>query len=102
MQIDEFRKKLNEFLDETGMSKNQLASNAGVSQSQISDWSNGKGKRFTQKSMKVIYFIEDYRSSSDQKIPKSIEAAVRILLKGDNSKVEALENILKSLKGLFN
>lgn len=101
MQIDDFRKTLIEFLDETGMSKNQLASSAGVSQSQISDWSNGKGKRFTEKSKKVVNFIEDYRNSSNQRIPENIESAVRTLLNGDKSRTDALENILNSLRGAF-
>ena len=56
MHINKFKILLNEFLNETGMSKNLLAAKSGVPQSQVSDWSNGKGVRFTRNSKKVNLF----------------------------------------------
>jgi len=66
-------------------------------QTQISDWSNGKGKRFTEKSKRVINFIEDYRNSPNQRIPENIESAVRALLNEDKLRADAIEKILNSL-----
>jgi len=101
MHINKFKIVLNEFLNETGMSKNQLAAKSGVPQSQVSDWSNGKGVRFTRNSKKVLEFIEIYRKSPNQKIPEDIETAIRKLLNGDKNRVKALENMLNSLKDAF-
>lgn len=97
MTITDFQNTLNLFLEEYGMSKNELARRTNVPQSQISDWSNGKGKRFTMNAKRVVDFIVNYRKSPKQPLPENIENAVRNLMDGSNERNKAIEEILVSL-----
>ena len=101
MHIDDFKITLNDFLSDTGISKSQLASDARVPQSQVSDWSNGKGVRFTENAKRVLDAIEDHRNSSNARLPENLELAVKDLLNGKQSRIQTVETILHSLKGAF-
>jgi hypothetical protein len=50
MNLLYFKKQLNTFLTNTGISKNALAKTVNISQSQISNWSNYGLKRWTKNS----------------------------------------------------
>ena len=102
MTLEQFKADLNWYLDETGMSKKALASKAKVCQSQISDWSNGKGVRFTEKAKSVANIIEDYRNSGEAPIPQNIEDAVREVWQGDEKCAEVIANLVYSLKPITN
>lgn len=101
MEIDEFRAILTSFLSETGMSKRQVALEAKVPQSQVSNWSNGGGVRVTPNSMRVLNVIESYRDKKHPRLPRDIETAVQALLNGESRRTEAVERVLISLQGVF-
>lgn len=97
MNIIEFRKELIEYLDETGVSQNELSKNAKVPQSQISAWVNGGGKRVGKNSRRVLVVIEKYRKYGDSPIPSNVEAAVREFCGGSQERSDILVQMIKSL-----
>lgn len=100
MDVATFRGILNSFLDETGMSQNELSKLSNVPQSQVSDWANGKGKRVGKNSMKIIRVIENYRKSELNPIPSDVEAAVREFCGGSRERSEILTQMIRSLQPL--
>ena len=65
MKFTEFKSTLKQFLSNSGMSQNELAIKAQVPQSQMCNWANGKGVRYTKNAKKVIDAIENYRKQND-------------------------------------
>lgn len=100
MNFDTFVYELNTFLNETGMSKRALASMAKVPQSQVSDWSNGNGVRFTPNAKKVLNTIVNYRTSSEP-LPDNVEKAIRDVWKGDQKRADVIANVIHSLQPIF-
>ncbi len=58
MNLLYFKKQLNTFLTNTGISKNALAKTVNISQSQISNWSNYGLKRWTKNSKRLDDYIK--------------------------------------------
>lgn len=97
MTIDEFRAELKAFLTDSGMSKNALALKAGVAQSQVSDWSNGKGARYTVNARKVMMAIENHRMQGGTSIPEEIETAVRQAWGNNPHRKDLICDVLRAL-----
>ena len=97
MNFYKFHQELQSFLNDTGMSRNALAKKAGVPQSQVSNWSHGKGKRFTENSLKVMSVINEYRNTQQPPLPKEIEEAVRRAWDGDSSRIGLICDVLHAL-----
>ena len=100
MDIATFRKELIEYIDEAGVSQNELSKSAGVPQSQISSWVNGQGKRAGKNSMKVKRVIENYRKSDEAPIPCGVATAVREFCGGSKERSEILTHMIQSLQPL--
>lgn len=99
MLNNRFKNRLNKFLTDSGMSKNALAKTLGISQSQVSNWSNFGLKRWTKNSKKIDNFIDNYYQNNF-KIPKNIEKIlIEILLNNPQNEAQIL-TILKGIKSL--
>ncbi|SMN17152.1 hypothetical protein CRYPA_948 [uncultured Candidatus Thioglobus sp.] len=100
MQESDFKNRLNQFLFDSGMSKNSLAKKLKISQSQVSNWSNVGVKRWT-KNTKIINDFMDEHYQDNFKIPTKIEKTLKqILLKNSENEVHILMilNAVNSLK----
>ena len=96
MQVDELQKRLNNFLYNSGMSKNALAKTLKISQSQVSNVANGYCKRWTKNTKKIADYIQEYYQDNFQ-IPVKIETNLKqILLKNPNNE----SHILAILEGI--
>ncbi|RUO46211.1 hypothetical protein [Pseudidiomarina donghaiensis] len=81
------------------MSKNALAKKAGVPQSQVSNWSRGIGKRFTENAKKVVETMDELSQGQYQKpIPEEIESAVRVAWNGDPKRAKLICDVLNTLE----
>lgn len=100
MKIAVFRTELIEYLDETGISQNELSKKASVPQSQISSWVNGSGKRVGKNSMKVMRLIESYRKSDEAPIPSNVAIAVREFCGSSKERSEILTRMIQSIQPL--
>jgi transcriptional regulator with XRE-family HTH domain len=99
MQIQEFRKRLNGFFNDSGMSKNALAKVTKISQSQVSNLANGKSKRWTKNTKKIDDFIQGYYQDNF-KIPVKIEQILKqILIKSPENETQIL-TILEAINTL--
>jgi hypothetical protein len=94
-----FKKQLNTFLTNTGISKNALAKTVNISQSQISNWSNYGLKRWTKNSKRLDDYIKKYNQDK-LPIPVKIEQSLRhILAKNTEGEAEIL-SILEAINSL--
>lgn len=100
MEISEFFDLLEWYLNESGSSVNALATASGVRQSQVWNWKNRKGVRYTKKAREVYKTIKKYRDSKDGEIPEQITAAVKEVWNGDKDQADAIAQLIKSLKPL--
>ncbi|WP_018416539.1 helix-turn-helix domain-containing protein [Teredinibacter turnerae] len=100
MDVIKFQGELNQFLNTSGVSQNTLAKQAGVSQSQISDWKNAAPKRFSRNPKKVMTFIENYRKSDAEQLPEEVVRVVRNFCAGDNERYAFLVRMIESLHPL--
>lgn len=100
MNIAILRKEIIDYMNETGISQNELSKMAGVPQSQISSWVNGQGKRVGKNSIKVKRVIENYRKSDDAPIPDNVANAVRDFCGGNKQRSEILAQMIQSLQPL--
>lgn len=99
MDIVQFQNRLNQFLSDSGMSKNALAKTLKISQSQISLLANYKTKRWTKNTKKINDYIQEYYQDNF-KIPVKIEKNIKkILLKNPGNEVRIL-TILESINSL--
>ena len=99
MNLLYFKKQLNTFLTNTGISKNALAKTVNISQSQISNWSNYGLKRWTKNSKKLDDYIKKYNQDK-LPIPVKIEQSLRhILAKNTEGEAEIL-SILEAINSL--
>ena len=99
MQENDFKNRLNQFLFDSGMSKNSLAKELKISQSQVSNWSNVGIKRWT-KNTKIINDYMDEYYQDNFKIPLEIEKILKqILLQNPKNETHIL-TILNSIKQL--
>ena len=101
MTIDLFIKELQDFLSNSGISQNELAQRAGVPQSQVSDWSKGKIKRFGKNAKKVLDVIESYRISDSTPLPKDLQTVIRDFYGGKKENSDLLIGLISSLKPLI-
>lgn len=102
MNISEFKQQIVSYLETSGKTQAQLAEQAKVSQSQVSLWFNGKVKRISNNSRRVIEIIENYNNSDKAPIPEEVAQAVRAFCNGDNNAAKALANMINSLTSLKN
>lgn len=102
MYISIFQAELRDFLASSGKSQSELSKVTGVSQSQISSWVNGQGKRFSKNAHKVRRIIQNYRKSSETEIPTNVANAVREFCGGSKEKSEVLTRLIQSLQPLVN
>ncbi|WP_085901609.1 helix-turn-helix domain-containing protein [Kiloniella majae] len=100
MNISVFQKKLIEYLDETGLSQNELSKETGVPQSQISNWVSGNGKRVSKNAIKIMRHIENYRKSEEAPIPNNVATAIRNFCGSSREKSEILAQIIQTLQPL--
>ena len=99
MNLLYFKKQLNTFLTNTGISKNALAKTVNISQSQISNWSNYGLKRWTKNSKRLDDYIKKYNQDK-LPIPVKIEQSLRhILAKNTEGEAEIL-SILEAINSL--
>ncbi len=99
MNLLYFKKQLNTFLTNTGISKNALAKTVNISQSQISNWSNYGLKRWTKNSKRLDDYIKKY-NQDNLPIPVKIEQSLRhILAKNTEGEAEIL-SILEAINSL--
>ena len=98
MELDSFFLQLEDFLSDTGVSKNALAAMANVPQSQVSNWSNKRGKRFTRNARKVMDAIESYRMQGLTPIPSDIEKKVRSIISLSPSNADLVRDVLDALQ----
>ncbi len=99
MNLLYFKKQLNTFLTNTGISKNALAKTVNISQSQISNWSNYGLKRWTKNSKRLDGYIKKYNQDK-LPIPVKIEQSLRhILAKNTEGEAEIL-SILEAINSL--
>lgn len=94
--ISDFVTELNEHLGSSGMTQIELSSKVGVSQSQISDWKNGKIRQMSPHAVKTKQFIENYRSSKIA-IPDVIEQAIAKTWDGTEEGAEAIAHVVEAL-----
>ena len=85
-----FKKQLNVFLIDTGMSKNSLAKTLNISQSQVSNWTNYGLKRWTKNSKKLANYMQEY-NQNHLPIPVKITKILRQIL------AENIENEVRIL-----
>lgn len=100
MDISAFCKTLNDFLDSSGVSQNSLAKRAAVPQSQISDWSKGRLKRFGKNPKKVMRVIDSYRELNMEPIPDSVLVAVRDFCGGNPDRANTLVKVINAMQAL--
>ncbi len=97
MLISDFHKELKYFIDESGMSVNNLAGKANVPQSQVWGWFNEKGVRYTENAKKVMSVIKSYRSEGKRPIPKNIEDAIQDILISNPEKELLICEVIKAV-----
>lgn len=99
MSLSTLVSEIESFVDDTGMSINQLSKLAGVPQSQLSDWVNKKrGVRYTRNARRVHEVILNYRKKD---IPNNIKSAIHDVWDGNNANADAIANVIYSLKPLL-
>ena len=101
MEISEFRQVLCSFLENSGMSKNELAKKSKVSQSQISNWSSGGGVRFTKNASRVLKKIDELDPTRGKQLSPELEGALVSLLNGERDREQAIKKVLFSLRDVF-
>lgn len=99
MPIQKFENRLNKFLNDSGMSKNALAKTLKISQSQVSNLSNGKAKRWTKNTKKIDDFIREYHQSNT-KIPPKIEQIIKQILTKNHQNETQILSILEAINSL--
>ncbi|MCC2605620.1 helix-turn-helix domain-containing protein [Planctobacterium marinum] len=97
LSFTQFSENLNDFLLNSGISQNQISRDLGLSQSQISDWKNGKGVRLSKNAKMVSEYIETYRNSNNKQLPRSLQNTIHNFCRGSKEKYEKLERIIQAL-----
>ena len=97
MKPEDFTRELNEFIDQTGITQEGLSEMTGVSQSQISDWKNGRIKRLGGNPRKLLNVIQEYRKNIDYPMPEVIQQAVRKVWSGKDEDAVAIAQVVESL-----
>ncbi len=100
MKFTEFKSKLKQFLSSSGVSQNALSIKADVPQSQVCNWANGKGCRYTKNARKVIIAIENYQKENECgyfSIPDDLQQSIRLVLDGNPERKKVLVDMIKSL-----
>lgn len=99
MLNNDFKNQLNQFLIDSGMSKNALAKELNISQSQVSNWSNFGLKRWTKNSKKLSDYLRYYYQDNFE-IPIEIEQILRHILCKNPQNKERILTILNSINSL--
>ena len=99
MDIVQFQDRLNQFLSDSGMSKNALAKTLKISQSQVSNMSNGHCKRWTKNTKKIDDFIQEYYQDNF-KIPVKIEKILKKILVKNPQNEDQILMILTAIRSL--